>query len=127
MPVLTAYTENGSVLWRARLDDFKPLAMVEMQDEHGRDGIRNKAPEPGESFLHTLFSDVTDHFYLGYFTQGAEKGSFKNHVFRVDARTGEGEYLGNGEVSAVSGSHAFLGLEYPYPRVTIYKRKSAIR
>ena len=104
--------------------DFNPLAIMEMQNERGSTVVRDYLPIAGEGFLHTLFSDGRDHFYLGYHRKGEQPAEFSNHLFKVDARTGEGAYLGVGSASAVIGDHVILSHEYPYPRVTVSKRSS---
>jgi len=78
-------------------------------------------PYPGDSVFHTLFSDDKDHFYLGYYKEGASKNEFANHVFRLDARTGANEYLGEGRVSEVAGGLLFLRESSPFPRVIIFR------
>ena len=124
IPVLIAYTEDGQVVWRTGLADFNPLAIMEMQSEHGSTVVMDYQPIAGEGFLHTLFSVGGDHFYLGYYRKGEQPAEFSNHLFKVDTRTGEGTYLGVGSASAVIGDHVILSHEYPYPRVTVSKRSS---
>ncbi len=120
VPTLTAYTEDGVVAWRTRLTDFRPRVMEELIDE-GRAAIL----QGREGYLHTLFSDGADHFYLGYYTAGYDEDDYANHIFRIDVRTGKGEHLGTGNVAAVNGGSIFVASHHPYPRIIIYKRKDA--
>lgn len=124
IPVLTAYTEHGVVVWRTRLVDYKPHFMEEHISEDGRAGLRSGI-HPGESALRTLFSDGADHFYLGYYTAGYEEDDHANHIFRIDVRTGKGEHLGTGILAALNGGSVFVTSHHPYPRVIIYNRKDA--
>lgn len=125
IPVLTAYTGDGKVVWRARLADFKPMGIVEGVSENGAARIHTMGPRTGEGYLHTLFSDEFDDFYLGYYTETG--GDVENHVFRVDVRTGDGQYLGLGNVSAMTSGHIFVGRQQPFPQVMIYKQKDTGR
>jgi len=120
VPVVTAYTEDGEMVWRARLDDFKPM-IIEEGLSGGQASYSFTGPYPGDSVFHTLFSDDKDHFYLGYYKEGASKNEFANHVFRLDARTGANEYLGEGRVSEVAGGLLFLRESSPFPRVIIFR------
>ena len=126
IPALTAYTEDGVVVWRTRLADFKPRVMEEdIEREWGRAMIRQGAPGVGEGNVHTLFSDGADHFYLGYYTESDDEQEYANHIFRIDVRTGKGEHLGTGRVAAVGGDFVVVTSHNPYPRVIIHKRKGA--
>ncbi len=81
---------------------------------------------PGvEGILHTLFWDGADHFYLGYYTETSDGKDSAHHLFRVGVRTGAGEHLGTGRLSAVSGGFFFVATSYPYPRIIMYRRGSA--
>ena len=120
VPVLTAFSGAGELLWRTKLVDFSPMGIVERINKEGHATVRHLSSAPGESFLHTLISDGEDHFYVGYFTF-REGGHSENHLFKVDVCTGRGVYLGIGLVSAVSGSSIFLSLQNPFPRVIIYR------
>ena len=122
IPALSAYTEDGHLIWRARLADFRLATMEEVLDtETGRAMVRQGV----EGILHTLFWDGADHFYLGYYTESEGGKDFAHHVFRVDVRTGRGEHLGTGRFSAASHGLVFLATNYSFPRVIAYQRGRA--
>lgn len=124
VPALTAYAEDGVVMWRTRLADFKPRIIEEFVGPEGRLMVLQGqgSEDEGASYLHTLFSDGADHFYLGYQTESDDKEYYVDHVFRIDVRTGEGEHLGTGRVAAVTANSVVVASHDPYPRVIIYKR-----
>ena len=125
IPVLAAYTENGIMLWRVRLTDFKPRVIEEdMHRKSGRAMVRQGLAGVGEGHLHTLFSDGADHFYLGYYTESDDEQHFANHIFRIDVLTGQGEHLGTGRLAAVSGGYVIASSHRPFPRVIISKHKA---
>lgn len=121
IPALTAYTDDGVVVWRTRSADFKPRVMEELIGSEGRAAIR----QGSGGYLHTLFSDGADHFYLGYYTESDDEDDYANHIFRIDVRTGKGEHLGTGRLAALNGGSVFVVNNHPYPHVIIYKRKGA--
>lgn len=108
------------MVWRARLADFEPM-IIEEGLSGGQASYLFKGPHPGDSVFHTLFSDGNDRFYLGYYKEGASENEFANHVFRLNARTGANEYLGEGRVSEVAGDRLFMSVSFPFPRIIILR------
>ena len=64
-------------------------------EDGGAPTIEQGPPEDGESMFFILIEDQADNFYVGYFTQSNERGN-PLPLFRINARTGKGEYLGDG-------------------------------
>ncbi len=131
IPVLTGFTEIGEVAWQVFFADFKSHKIIESQAEDGTPQVMFYRPEVGESIFGTLFTDSSgNYFYVGYTTMVDSANSrlhSKIHLFRVDARTGEGTYLGDApHVYAVDTNHIITMDNYPFPQVKIYRHKEAL-
>ncbi len=128
VPVLRGYTAQGEPLWITKFADFEPSGLVSGFRPDGIPTIIPELPEYGESMFVTLIADQADNFYVEYFThpdvtQPDDIGN-PSPLFRINARTGKGEYLGNGGVSAVSNTQVFRVRSFPFPQIAIYDRNT---
>lgn len=127
VPVFTGFTESGELAWRVKFDGFKPFRVIETVDDEGRARITYTVPELGESIFENVFSDSSGDFYVRYSTMMEAVGrGFKTarHLFRINARTGEGEYVGtSAHVHAVDGDRVISTSNRPFPQVLIHTRK----
>ena len=122
-PVVTGYNENGERVWQVRFADFDPMQYV----EYTGPGWGCCTDEPGQARITSLFSDSAGDFYVQY-TVMEENGdpATRDHgpLFRIDARTGEGAYVGRAPpILDIDGDYAFAASNFPFPRVVIHKRK----
>ena len=121
-PVVTGYREDGEMAWQVKLADFDPVRMAEYSPR----AWGWYPPEPGQSMLRSLFTDPAGDFYVQYLT--FEKKGFANSpahgpLFKIDARTGEGTYLGiaPGVVQGIDSGYVFSMTNSPFPQVVIHK------
>ena len=127
VPVLMGYTAQGELLWITKFADYEPSGVVAgFMEDDGSPTIEQGPPEDGESMFSILIEDQADNFYVGYFTQSKERGN-PLPLFRINARTGKGEYLGDGWVSAVSNKQVFTTYSAPFPQIVIYDRNTRAR
>ena len=123
-PVITGYREDGEVAWQVKLADFDPLMYIETdQPGWGRD-----MPTRGKGLIRSLFTDSDGDFYVHYsVAEGRGFDTIPDHgpLFRIDALTGLGTYLGNiPPVREIDGSYVFSASNSPFPHVVIHKPKS---
>ncbi len=110
LPIITGYSEDGDLVWQARLEGFRPAA-VEETLEDGYPGVYRRHRNPGESDRILLIRDrgstsvIVRYYVMG--DGGAQPGKW--HIFRVDMNTGEGHF---------AGSHTFVR-ESPRPRLLV--------
>ncbi len=104
IPVLTAYSEHGDLLWRIKVEGIKPeFETVESYTSDGNLSI-SFTSDPndkgrGRLDLSEAFSD--GNFYLGVSKSLGDKVK-RNLVFRVDALSGTFTHIGHGNVSYVT-------------------------
>lgn len=131
VPLLTGYSEAGEIVWRVKFGDFKSAQVIEKQKEDGRPSILFKVPVSGESVFSTAFSDASGDFFVQYVTinDSTDEVPTKRHLFKVQAQTGEGTYLGrtNMRVYAIGAEHVFAGVNRPYPQVVIHEIKETLQ
>jgi len=123
-PVVTGYREDGEMAWQVKLADFDPVRMAEYSPR----GWGWHRPEPGQSMLRSIFTDPAGDFYVHYLTY--EKKGFDNTpdhgpLFKIDARTGEGTYLGIAPsvVRGIDSGYVFSTTNDPFPQVVVHKPK----
>ena len=126
-PVVTGYGENGEVAWRVKFDDFDPTYSVEHDD-----GYLGMHPlEPGQRRLETMFTDPAGDFYVQYVTvrkYGGEHGLNDGPLFKIDAGTGLGTYLGTApSIEGMDSGYGFSVTNDPFPQVVIHKPKAGTR
>jgi len=134
IPAMTAYSEQGDRLWQVTFPEYRP-DIVEEDIKNGRK-YHSVMSKDGRSIFQSLFSDKKN-FYVTYGRQNSSPNRSPpfwfsdNHVFRVDAKTGLGEYLGAGAPGANSGEH-IVAIDGDYrftitttgtPQIRIYKPK----
>lgn len=130
IPAMTGYSEDGEELWQVTFSDYRSDTILESV----RDGatVRSVQAEDGSSVFKSLFSDG-DYFYVTYSFVKRDLGNMpplkfmENHIFRVDARSGLGHYLGTGpepgeHLLAVDGEYRFtLTQNERFPQIRVYK------
>lgn len=128
-PVITGYREDGSLAWQVKLADFDPLMHMETKSESGGSGWGWYMPNRGKGLIGALFTDSAGDFYVHYsVAEGQGWDTIPDHgpLFRIDALTGEGAYLGNTPpVREIDGSYVFSASNSPFPHVVIHKPKSS--
>ena len=105
IPVVTAYSERGDLLWRLRVVGVKPaINTLESMSENGRPSIRYTvadAKEKGRGHL-TLSEAYSDgNFYLGV-SRSLGDELWRHFVFRVDALSGAFTHIGHGYIGYVT-------------------------
>lgn len=123
-PVVTGYREDGEMAWQVKLADFDPVRMAEYSPR----AWNWRPPEPGQSWLRSIFTDPAGDFYVQYLTfekKGFDNSPAHGHLFKIDARTGEGTYLGiaQGVVQGIDSGYVFSTTNSPFPQVVIHKPK----
>ncbi len=127
VPALMGYTAQGELLWITKFADYEPSGVVAgFMEDDGSPTVEQGPPEDGESMFVSLIADQADNFYVGYFTQSKERGN-PLPLFRINARTGKGEYLGDGWVSGLSNYQVFTTRTSPFPQVVIYDRNTRVQ
>ena len=127
VPALMGYTAQGELLWITKFADYEPSGVVAgFMEDDGSPTVEQGPPEDGESMFVSLIADQADNFYVGYFTQSKERGN-PLPLFRINARTGKGEYLGDGWVSGLSNYQVFTTRTSPFPQVIIYDRNTRVQ
>ena len=117
VPVLTGYAaNNGSMLWRVKFKGFKPTVI----EERGWDRMSHMNISPGQSLADRLFSDSDGHLNLAYIYWTRRGRPTPRHIFRIDAVSGEGTYLGhNLGIVAKHDDYILHSFNVPYPRLDI--------
>ena len=123
-PVVTGYKEDGEMAWQVKFADFDPVHLAEFSPR----AWTWYPPKPGQSLLQSIFTDPAGDFYVHYLT--FEKKGFDNTpdhgpLFKIDARTGEGTYLGLAPsvVRGIDSGYVFSTTNKPFPQVVIHKPK----
>ena len=130
IPAMTGYSEDGEQLWQVTFSDYRSDTVLE-RVENGR-RYHSVLREDNTSVFISLFSDG-DYFYVTYSFVTRDLGNMpplkfmENHIFRVDARTGLGHYLGTGpepgeHLLAVDGEYRFTTTQNEgFPQIRVYK------
>ena len=123
-PVVTGYRENGEVAWHVKFADFDPTYFAEYEDgDWGFNPLK-----PGQRRLETIFTDPAGDLYVQYVTiqeRGADRGPNYGPLFKIDARTGLGTYLGSApSVEGIDSGYGFSIANDPFPQVVIHKPKA---
>lgn len=99
IPAMTGYSEDGEELWQVTFSDYRVDTVLESVEDGTR--YHTVLQEDDTSVFQSLFSDG-DYFYVTYSFVKRDLGKIpplkfmENHIFRVQARTGLGHYLGTG-------------------------------
>ena len=124
-PVVTGYRENGEVAWHVKFAGFDPNYYTEYE---GGDWGGNPL-EPGQRRLETIFTDPAGNLYVQYVTwEGRDvidRSPDSGPLFKIDARTGLGMYLGSAlSVEGIDSGYGFSIANDPFPQVVIHKPKA---
>ena len=129
IPVLTAYTEHGGLLWRLKVEGIKPATdILETIAEDGAPSIhynRAQAQEKGRGRLTVSKGNSDGNFYLGVSRSLGDEVR-RNFVFKVDALSGTFAHIGHGYVSYVMGKDLIVRLRQDGdspPQVDIWSRQ----
>ncbi len=129
IPAMTGYSEDGEELWQVTFSDYRNDTILEVEN-----GLRYHTvlQKDHASVFKSLFSDG-DYFFVTYsFIKRDLKKIppikfMENHIFRVDAQTGLGHYLGAGpkpgeHLLAVDGEYRFTVTQNEgFPQIRVYK------
>ncbi len=118
-PVITGYTEDGEVVWQIKLADFAPLQFIELSPP----GWGGDIPKPGKALIWSLFTDSAGDFYVYYHVIEGD-----GHLFKIEAQTGKGTYLGKSpqaQVWDIDSEFVFSASNSPFPHVVIHRPKKA--
>lgn len=131
LPLVYGFSPTGELRWVSRLDDFRPLRMVEEVDERGRPGIAFDGGRPHD--LAESLQAVPGGFVLVQTARltprsiedRKEYAELRTYV--ISAATGEGVYVGNRlpRISAVTDTRVLAGENDPFPRVRILELPGA--
>ena len=137
IPAMTAYSESGELLWQVTFPEFRQYTVAERVRSDGRT-VRSVLTENGRAEFKALFSDE-DSFYVAYNIVDYDLDNKimpdiihkESHLFRIDARTGIGVYLGPagpelGEhIVAVDGEYRFTesGGFNKFSQIHIYRSR----
>jgi hypothetical protein len=126
VPILTGYTTEGVLKWQTRFADFNPLLIEEVVDDHGRPGVQQHVPKPGEHVAVQLTSS-TEEEIIAQVVEIPDREKNKRpffHTFAVSAHNGRGTYIGAAYplIYTLSSDHFYTGSNLPFPQVKIYAR-----
>ena len=131
-PILTGYRENGEMAWQVKFDGFDPVHFREYE----RGGWSLDFPAAGQSMILSITTDPAGDFYVHYMTfDGRQPVSGQQHgpVFKIDAQTGLGRYLGHAQTGrgrylgdgldmlSIDSGYVFSATNTPFPQVVIHK------
>ncbi len=128
IPVLTAYSEHGDLLWRLRVEGIKPTIGILETILEGRPVIRytpTDAKEKGRGDLTLSKGNSDGYFYLGVSRSLGDEVR-RNFVFKVDALSGTFAHIGHGYVSYVMEEDLIVRLRQDGdspPQVDIWSRQ----
>ena len=104
IPVLTAFSEHGDLLWRVKVEGIKPeFEVLESFSSDGSVSVSFMAypNDKGRGRLNLSEAYSDGNFYLGVSKSLGDKVK-RNLVFRVDALSGTFTHAGHGNVSYVT-------------------------
>ena len=104
-PVLTGFDEDGSLLWRLKVNGIKPMVVIQEQvAPNGAPQISFSSAvsrtESGRGRLQPGVAYSDGFIYLMVYVSLGD-AEFRNLAFRVEAATGAWEHLGHGNVGTV--------------------------
>lgn len=125
-PVLSGYKENGELAWRVKFAGFDPTFAAEYDN-----GMINMNPlKPGQRRFETVFTDPAGDFYVQYVTiqdRDVERVPNYGPLFKIDARTGSGTYLGiSPSLDGIDSGYGFSVVNEPFPQVVIHRPKKGV-
>lgn len=140
IPVLTGYTDTGSLIWQVKFANFDPIKIEEGVTSEGAPSVTRQPPKKGDSGGARLLSNTEDSFGFTYdtvsgFNSLTEMPIGARHYFNVDVRTGQGGYLGlNTDINlyehpiliALDVERAYTMAFSPFPQFGIYQRMEVL-
>ena len=119
IPVLHGYSEDGELLWRVKFEDIKPSPVEETD---GGRSLRYKVPSKGDAYAVRLFVDEDEEYFnLTYLVKPDIGKPVPFHYYRVDVRTGRGQYVGH--ATTLRARHRDYVIQYfnsPYPKLRVF-------
>ncbi len=122
LPVIRAYSADGSVIWTAKVTDHIPMRVIETQRPGGGSSV-TRLRQIDHDILTEVYPLPSGHIFVQY-TRFLPKGrNVEPRSFLLDAASGAGAFLGEGDVlpavSAVypDGYIALFNDPYPYVEV----------
>ena len=126
-PVITGYRDSGEIAWHVKFADIEVNYIPEHED--GKLGL-SRPFELGQRRFDYLFTDSAGDFYVQYTIlagHGRDRRSDRGPLFKIDAATGLGTYLGTAPtLSGFDAGYGFSVFNYPFPHVVIYKPREGI-
>lgn len=122
LPVIRSYSTSGSVIWTAEVTDHVPVRVIESRRPDGRSSVGHR-----RHIAHDLLFEVhplpSGHVFLQYTRFLPKKRDVEPRSFLLDAESGAGAFLGEGDVlptvsSVYPGGYIAL-FEEPYPRLEV--------
>lgn len=135
--VLTGYSEAGDRIWRVEFANAKRPHVTETKNLRGERSLEYTMASGGEAAAFWIMgsAEADSTFTIAYYTIG-EKKSGKRHVFRIDASSGDGGYLGwypgwDGDVKvpnllALDKGRLYTVQHRPYPQIGIHDRPNQL-
>ncbi|MDE2769992.1 MAG: hypothetical protein OXI44_02260 [Bacteroidota bacterium] len=126
-PVITGYRDNGEISWHVKFADIDVNYIPEHKD--GKLGLSHPY-ELGQRRFDYLFTDPAGDFYVQYTIwagRGLDRRLDRGPLFKVDAATGLGTYLGTAPtLSGYDAGYGFSVFNHPFPHVVIYRPRDGI-
>lgn len=105
VPALIAYSEDGTLLWRLKVEGVKPVVeILETISSDGRPSIQynsSKQKEKGRGWITASDAYGDGNFYVNVSKSLGDEEQ-RNYVFRVNALSGAFTHIGHGSVSHVT-------------------------
>lgn len=105
VPVLMTYSENGTLLWRLKVEGIKPFVEVlETLSDDGRPSIRynsSQSNEKGRGYIRASGAYGDGNFYVNVRKSLGDEEQ-RNYVFRVDVLSGAFSHIGHGYANHVT-------------------------
>ena len=118
IPVLHGYSEDGELLWRVKFEDMKSSPV---EETNRGTTLTYKPSSKGDAMAAYLFVDEDgEYFNLTYLVNPGIGKTAPYHYYRVDVRTGRGQYLGH--APSLYARHRdyviqIINTSYPYLRI----------
>lgn len=133
-PVVSGFSDTGVIRWRVELADAKIAPTPQRRTDAGQTTIGFPAYGSGKtSSIRFIPATDSDLFFVSYLIYGSE-GAEQQHLYSVDAVSGEGMYIGyhpfriNGtsvSVKALDAQRIYTTVYRGFPQLGIYPRSFA--
>ena len=117
LPLINAYTLDGAIQWRSRIEGHIPMTVVSRVRPDGRTGISRSRATPHD--LLGFIQGHGNHVILQYDRFLPDDRSVTRQTFLLDARNGHGALLSDTlpTITSVHSNGYVAVFEDPYPRV----------